>query len=486
MDKYRYKREAVYHMDYISDSYHFLSFLSGKYNTEIAFTYRNGKTLYDITYSQFFNHVKVVAGQLSGILEQETRVAIISENCYAWQVYFWGITLLGKSAVLVDPEMDAEEIAKRLNLLGVRFVFAGEDSQAYDGVTVIPMNVPDSSAAVSLDLHQLETQNHEAAEAAVLFSSGTTGDYKAVRLSQKNIVSACHSYSIEYGRTLFLPIPFFHIMALDLSITALNYGCRVYIGSGIKYVLKDLQIFEPEMVGVAPVYMNMFYQRLQRHADDPDIVRKLFGRNLRCILAGSAAPQKKVIDALRARGIRIFSGYGASETASIAVGELGEFENCVGVPSPQMTVRFDDGEIVVKGPTVFMGYFGAEDTSDGWYHTGDLGYLDDSGRLFLTGRKKNLIILSNGKNVSPEHLEAELYTISDVTEAVVYGEDDKICAEIYMENNAGEDAQQRIRARIRELNMTKPTYYHIQKVLFRDTPFPRSSVGKIRRNYKSE
>ena len=473
-------------MEYISDSYHFLSFLSGKYNTEIAFTYRNGKTLYDITYSQFFNHVKVVAGQLSGILEQESRVAIISENCYAWQVYFWGITLLGKSAVLVDPEMDAEEIAKRLKLLGVRFVFAGEDSQAYDGVTVIPMNVPDSSAAVSLDLHQLETQNHEAAEAAVLFSSGTTGDYKAVRLSQKNIVSAVVPNTLEYARTVFLPLPFFHALTINCFITAMVYGRRMYIGSGIKYVLKDLQAFEPEAVCVTPMYINMFCQRLQRHGEDPDHLRKLFGRNLRYILTGGASPQQTVLDALRARGIRILSSYGCSEAFCIASGEIGELENYVGVPASQMTVRFDDGEIVVKGPTVFIGYFGAEDTLDGWYHTGDLGYLDDSGRLFLTGRKKNLIILSNGKNVSSEHLEAELYTISDVTEAVVYGEDDKICAEIYMGNNAGEDVQQRIRARIRELNITKPTYYHIQKVLFRDTPFPRSSVGKIRRNYKSE
>lgn len=472
-------------MDYISDSYHFLSFISAKYDTGIAFTYRNGKTLYDITYSEFFNHVKVVAGQLSGILEQETRVAIISENCYAWQVYFWGITLLGKSAVLVDPEMDAEEIAKRLNLLDIRFVFAGEDSQEFDGVKIIRMKELDSSAAVSLDLHQLETQNHEAAEVAVLFSSGTTGDYKAVRLSQKNVVSAFIPNTIEYARTVFLPLPFFHSLTINCLITAMMCGCRIYIGSGIKYVLKDLQVFEPELICVTPVYINMFYQRLQRHAEDPNMHCKLFGKNLRYILTGGASPQQKVLDALRAKGIRILSSYGSSETFSIASGEIGAFENCAGILVPHMTVQFENGEIVVKGPTVFMGYFGGEDTSDGWYHTGDLGYLDDSGRLFLSGRKKNLIILSNGKNVSPEHLEAELHTIADVSEAIAYGEDDKICAEIYMGNNAGEDAQQRIRARIRELNMTKPTYYHIQKVLFRDTPFPRSSVGKIRRNNKS-
>ena len=107
--------------------------------------------------------------------------------------------------------------------------------------------------------------------------------------------------------------------------------------------------------------------------------------------------------------------------------------------------------------------------------------MDETGRLFLTGRKKNLIILSNGKNVSPEHLEAELFTIPMVSEALVYGEDDRICAEIY----AGEpdDAiRQQISTEIRALNLTKPTYYQIQKIVFRDIPFQHVGVGKIRRN----
>ncbi|MDO5786028.1 MAG: class I adenylate-forming enzyme family protein, partial [Eubacteriales bacterium] len=381
-------------MDSIMDSYHFLDRISSQYSTRTAFTYLKNKTLCDVTYSEFFHHVKMVAEQLSGIIENEKRIAIIAENSYAWMIYYWGTMLLGKSAILVDPEMDHDEITNRLRLFDIHFICVGENSLECNDMKVIRMEVPDSTAAVSLDCRRYETQNQEAAEAAILFSSGTTGDYKAVRLSQKNVVSAFIPNTIEYARTVFLPLPFFHSLTINCLITAMMCGCRIYIGSGIKYVLKDLQVFEPELICVTPVYINMFYQRLQRHAEDSNMLCKLFGKNLRYILTGGASPQQKVLDALRAKGIRILSSYGSSETFCIASGEIVAFENCAGILVPHMTVQFENGEIVVKGPTVFMGYFGVEDTSDGWYHTGDLGYLDDSGRLFLSGRNKNLIILS--------------------------------------------------------------------------------------------
>lgn len=472
-------------MDNIKDVYHFLTRISLQYSTQTAFTYLKNKTLCDVTYSEFFYCVKRVAEHLSGKIESEKRVAIIAENSYEWLVYYWSIMLLGKSAALIDPEMPHEEITKRLGLLDIHFACIGEGNQEFGDAQFISMDIPGASAAACSNDHERETQNMETTEATVLFSSGTTGDFKAVRLSQKNIVSAYIPNAIEHGRTVFLPLPFYHSLTINCLITAMTCGCRIYIGSGIKYVLKDLQVFEPEMICVTPVYMNMFFQRLERHSEDPDILRKVFGKNLRYILTGGASPQQKVLDALRTRGIRILSSYGSSETFCIASGEIGEIEKCAGRVAPHMMIQFDNGEITVKGPTVFMGYFEGEEMSDAWYHTGDLGYLEDSNRLFLTGRKKNLIILSNGKNVSPEHLEAELCTIADVSEAVVYGENDKICAELYIGDNPGEDAQQRVRARIKELNMSKPTYYQIQKILFRDEPFQHIGVGKIRRNSNS-
>jgi len=415
---------------------------------------------------------------LADIIGDEKRIAIIAENSYEWLTYYFGTMLLGKSAVMLDPEMRDEEVMKRLNLFGIRYVCVDEEFRKLENIQRISITFPEGPA---LDLNGYELLNRERMEASIMFSTGTTGDFKAIHLAQRSIVTGLVPYAVEYVNSIFLPLPFYHVMTQICVITSMTLGRRVYIGSGIKYVLKDMKAFEPEMICVTPMYLNMFVQRMERREADANIVSRIFGKNLMGILTGGASPQKKVLDALCARGIRVFSIYGSSETSTISSGEIGQEEKCVGYPTPCLELKFEDGEVVVKGPSLFLGYSEGEDVSDEWYYTGDLGYLDDKGRLFLIGRKKNLIILSNGKNVSPEHLEAELFTIPLVAEAMVFEEDDKICAEIYA-GEPDEGIQQQIRARIRELNLAKPTYYQIQKIVFRDEPFPHVGIGKIRRN----
>jgi len=460
------------------DVYHFLNRVCTQYADKTAFTYLRDRQLVDVTYSEFYYHVRQVAQYLSDILGDEKRIAIIAENSYEWLVYYFGTMLLGKSAVLMDPETNGEEAAKRLALFNIRYVYVGEGSGEYGDVRKITMELPDGPA---LDLEGLDQLNREKTEAAIRFSTGTTGDYKVIYLGQRSIVCGYDPYCMTGLSSMFVPLPFYHVMAESLMMTSLNFGNRFYIGSGNKYVLKDLQTFEPEMMCVTPMHLNMFVQRMERRTADPDIVSKIFGKNLKRIGTGAASPTKSVLAALEAKGISMYSGYGASETALIASGKIGDEDTCLGYPANFVEIGFENGEILVKTPALFLGYHEGEDVSDDWYHTGDLGYLDEEGRLFLTGRKKNLIILSNGKNVSPEHLEAELLTIPHVAEAIVYGADDSICAEIYA-GEPNEEIQQQIRNCIREQNMAKPTYYQIQKIIFREEPFPRVGVGKIRRN----
>ena len=460
------------------DIYHFLAETTARYGERTAFSWLRDRELQNATYSDFFYHVRQTAQYLSDILGDEKRVAMVAENSYAWLTFYWGTMLLGKSAVLIDPEMDSGEIEKRLELFGIRFVFVAEETPEFRCAERVPIVLPQGPA---LPLDGYGEQDHEKTEAAVLFSTGTTGDFKSIRMSQRSIVTCITAHTMEHAESIFLPLPFYHKLAQEGVVASMQYGRRLFIGSGIKYVLKDLKTFAPELIWVTPVYMNMLVQRFLRHGADAAAAERVFGSNLKYILTGGARPQKQAIEALRAGGVRIISSYGSSETANIASGELSEEEKCVGWPAPHVQLRFEDGEIVVKSPSLFLGYRDGEDVADDWYHTGDLGYLDEQGRLFLTGRKKNLIILSNGKNVSPEHLEAELFTISHVAEAIVYGEDDRICAEIY-EDTLSEETRQQIRAGIRQLNLAKPTYYHIQKIIFREEPFPRVGVGKIRRN----
>lgn len=465
-------------MNNYRDVYHFLNRVCTQYADKVAFTYLRDRQLVDVTYSEFYYHVRQTAQYLSGIVGDEKRIAIIAENSYEWLTYYWGIMLLGKSALLVDPEMSADEIAGRLTRFNITYACVGKESGDYGNVRKILVELPDGPA---LDLEGYEQLNREKAEAVVRFSTGTTGDFKAIYLCQRSVACSVDPNGLIGINSVYIPLPFVHVSAHVGMNTAMAMGSKVCIGSGNKYVLKDLQIFEPEMVAATPVHLKMFVQRMERRMEDPNIVSKIFGRNIKRILTGGASPQKHVLDMLQKKGIRIFSAYGSSEVAVIASGEIGGEDKCLGCPAPYLELGFENGEILVKSPSLFLGYAEGEDVSDDWYHTGDLGYLDESGRLFMTGRKKNLIILSNGKNVSPEHLEAELFTIPRVEEAIVYGADDRICAEIYA-GEPDEEIQQQIRDCIREQNVAKPTYYQIQKIIFREEPFPRVGVGKIRRN----
>lgn len=465
-------------MNEIRDVYHFLDRVCTQYADNIAFTYLRDRNPVDITYRTFFYHVRQVAQHLSDILGDEKRVAIIAGNSYEWLTYYWGILLLGKSALLVDPEMSEEEITGRLERFHIRFACVGEESGDYGNVHKIPVELPDCSL---LDLDGYDQLNREKAEAVVRFSTGTTGDFKAIYLCQRSVVCGIDTNGLVDIRSVYIPHPFVHVSAHVGINTALSMGSKVCIGSGNKYVLKDLLIFEPEMVAATPIHLKMFAQRLERRAKDPDAVRNIFGGNLKRMLTGGASPQKQVLDILRERDIHVFSAYGSSEVAVIASGEIGGEDKCLGYPAPYLELDFEDSEILVKSPSMLLGYAEGEDISDSWYHTGDLGYLDENGRLYMTGRKKNLIILSNGKNVSPEHLEAELFTIPEVAEAIVYGEDDRICAEIYP-RDLSEETKQTIRERVREQNIVKPTYYQIQKIVIRDEPFEYIGIGKIKRN----
>lgn len=465
-------------MSHPRDVYHFLTQTISQYAERVLFTCIRDKKLYDITYGTFFEDVKKAARSLQEILGEEKRIAIAGENSYEWMVYCWGTMLLGKSVVMIDPEMHPEEMARRLALFRIRYVCIGAEDTPLDHVESVPMEIPQGPG---LDLTGYDLLNREKTEAAVRFSTGTTGDFKAIYLCQRSLVTGFDPFSLKDVESVFIPLPFYHVMAQTYVVSAMVRGCRCCIGSGNKYVLKDLQSFEPEMIIVTPVYLNLFAQRLERRGTDPGSVRKLFGGNLKRMLTGGASPQKRVLEILTKTGIGIYSGYGASETSIIASGEIGGEDRCLGDPVSYLEVKILEDEILVKSPSLFLGYAEGEDVSDDWYATGDLGYLDEQGRLFLTGRKKNLIILSNGKNVSPEHLEAELFTVSGITEALVYEEDDRICAEIYAEN-AGEEALQEIRSNIQVLNAKKPTYYQIQKVTFREEPFDHVGIGKIRRN----
>jgi long-chain acyl-CoA synthetase len=215
-----------------------------------------------------------------------------------------------------------------------------------------------------------------------------------------------------------------------------------------------------------------------------------FGGNLDQIICGGAPLNPELVKSFDSLGITLLNGYGITECSPIVAVNRNQFNvvGSVGLPLCCNEVKIsEDGEILVKGENVMVGYYHNEAENqtvfvDGWFRTGDLGRIDEHGALHITGRIKNLIILSNGENISAESIEQLVCTIPYVKEVIAYGEDDVIVAEVFLDEEVT-DAKERIHGDINTLNQKLPYVKNIGKVVIRDTEFPKTTTKKIKRNY---
>jgi long-chain acyl-CoA synthetase len=378
----------------------------------------------------------------------------------------------------------------------------------------------------------------------ILFTSGTTGMPKGVMLSHKNIAANVRNMSkyvdVSGGHTGLSVLPMHHTYEMTCHImTAIYQGCRVAICEGLKYIVKDMAEAKASiMLGVPLIFENMHkkvwrnaenkgrVKKLQRalafsklvHGENAKAIKYLFkevhqalGGNILLFISGGAPIDPAVVEDFNAMGLPMIQGYGMTENAPIIAVNKDRYSKpaSVGLPMPGTEVWIIDedgsgiGEIVCRGDSVMLGYYDdPEETArvlvDGWLHTGDFGYFDDDGFLYVTGRKKNIIVTKNGKNISPEELEYFLYKIPYVAEVMVWGAEDErggdvvICADIFpnveyaKEAHGGQpdkDALKRIlKKEIDRVNEKLPGYKRIKRFALRDSEFEKTTVQKIKRH----
>lgn len=375
---------------------------------------------------------------------------------------------------------------------------------------------------------------------ALLFTSGTTGTSKGVMLSHANLVASVNAAS---RGTIFGPdntfvdlLPMHHSYEITCGhLGAANLGGTVYINDSLKNTLRSITTFKPDSLIVVPLYVETMHKRIwaeiarkgmtrrvralmkassAMHRAGIDIRRKLFkqildglGGNLRYIICGGAPLSPELVRDFDAFGIEICEGYGITECSPlIAVNRHGKVRlRSVGQPVDNCEVRIADpsadgtGEIEARGRNVMLGYFGNEEataevfTEDGWFRTGDVGCMDADGYIYITGRKKNIIILSNGKNIFPEEIEEHLYTSPLIGECVVIGRknsagDTRITAVIYpsdeaaeLEGKSEEEKLALIRDAVNTINRSLPVYKQVRDVELRGEEFEKTTTRKIKR-----
>ena len=540
-----------------------------KHPDSYAISYRNrpdDPEPVHVTYTEARSDIIALGTEEISMGLRDKTCAIIGSCSKGWIYTYFSLMATGAVTVPLDREMPAEDLAATIKKAKCSAVFYGAECESKIGVLkeksgaeifVCINGEPSGDCADDLRIDSMIAAGAEKVAAgdnsyydyeidtdrlaSIVFTSGTTGKGKGVMLSTKNIVSDMTQglYNFDITPKTLMLLPPHHTFGSTVNIVG-HYaqGSEIYLTSGIKYLMKEIQEQKPRHLILVPLFVETLYRRIWAQAEKTgeaetlkkgiklsNALRKIridrrrqifkkvlhtFGDNLEMIICGGAALNQDIIDFFDSIGITILNGYGITEASPLISCNRNEWQKdgSVGTPIIGEEVKIADpdengeGEICVKGPNVMLGYYedpeatAAVFDSDGFFHTGDYGRLDEDGWIYITGRLKNIIIFKNGKNVYPEEIETELSRIRGALETVVYAgvsrsrpDREVIVAEIYPDYEqlkqdgieTDEQIQSYFNEKVRETNSRMASYKKVGLVKIRKTEFIKNTSRKITR-----
>lgn len=464
----------------------------------IRYVAEDGKTVVEKKYREYAQDIRRMVAYLKAEVPdiKGQRIVLLSRNCYEFCVASYGIILAGGVLVTLNQKKTWEELEYELGLVepalilndGIDYGCRAELEAAY-GPKLRPMDCYKETAPGELT----NCVGHDDLM-MLMFTSGTTGRSKGVMLSERNMCASLHTYSevaenwitnrLPAGQKLPLShmtlLPLFHMACFVCVMSYPPAGWALNLCGDIRDFYRDLGLMHSDVMASAPMLVETIYNDMKRGR-----VSRLNG--LWDLCCSSAALDPKMLLELARNGFVVNQCYGMTETFGDGILNFTQVEkhmSAVGKPDDHVQYKLDEtGEICIKGDCVMLGYYKDPEATaevidaDGWFHTGDLARMDEEGFYYITGRKKNLIILASGENVSPEELEKKLALCPAITECIVKEKGQKICAVIY----CPEDKQEEVRAFVIEVNRSLPLYKRISTVEFTVEPLPRNALGKLLR-----
>ena len=503
----------------------------------------------EITHKEFRDDVKALGTKFVNMGLKNKRIAVISENRYEWGiVYLAAVTGTGVIVPLDKslPENEIESLMVRSEVEAIVY------SQKYNDIMdrIKKENNTKVKYFISMDLEKeengiyseyelikqgkelLEAGNREFLDAKIdaenmaimLFTSGTTAMSKAVMLSHKNIFLS------------FLPLH--HTFECTTGfLYPLSRGSSIAFCEGIRHIADNLKEYKASVMVSVPILFEGMYKKVMKTIEKKgklktvqkgikisqfllkfgiDIRKKLFkeihdtlGGNIRIFVAGGAALDPETEKGFNQLGFTLYQGYGLTESSPVISVEDDKYQRLgsIGKAFPSLDVKIEDpneegiGELLVKGPSVMLGYYNNEEatketiTEDGWLHTGDLARIDKDDFIFISGRKKFVIVLKNGKNIYPEEIEALINKIEGIKESFVYGkpEDDgdyKICAKIVYDEELVEEVfgtknpeelKEKIWQEVKKINKTMPAYKYVREISVTNKELIKTTTQKVKR-----
>ena len=509
---------------------------------DLAFQHLKGRQeVITHTYGEFYRQVTYLGTYMLKRGIRGRKIALVGENSYQWLLCFFAIVTSGNIAVLVSKDATPAE-ASTLIFQSQADVVVTSAKYAYEQ-ELLEQKLLKSKYCFSMrDLDDWMEKGRRFYEkgrglyekvelnpdqmCVIFFTSGTSGTSKGVMLSHTNILANINDAAQVYqpeGGTLAI-LPFTHAFGLNTGVLMLiHYGYPVFISNGLPSFMREMTIAKPNILFLVPLFIETFSNTAEKQGQAKTLrmamtasnalmkvgvdkrqkffssILEKFGGNLKYIICGGAALDPHYVKEFRTMGIDLMQGYGITECSPIisvntSLDGFRSSDDSVGWTFPSVEVKIDDpdstgrGEILVKGPSVMLGYYNdphstADAFRDGWFCTGDLGRINKDGSLTITGRKKNLIILSNGENVSPEEIEYMLGQIPEIAEVVVYPEGNLMVAEIFPTENdlCDNDLKAVIQERINDYNASQPSHKRINKVKIRKSEFEKTTTMKIKR-----
>ena len=462
----------------------------------VAFRYYNEDTdtVTTVLFKELAQDVRRMVNYLQSTIPdvKGKKICLLSKNSYEYVVDTFGAIMAGCVLVPLNQHKSWAEMSHELELVepvailtdGVDYGNKEQLEAAY-GSLLHPMDDFRSYEPVA-ELHPID---HEALM-VLMFTSGTTGMSKGVMMSERNLFSAgviMWAVSAQLEPRLkvkdplpghYMVLPMFHLGAfIDLFSTTVM-GWPLNLGFDARNFYRDIQKMPSQIMSVVPVIMNSLHKDVMRGRRDR------LG-DLWTFIGSSAMFDPQVLLDMVNNGMFIVQCYGATETCAAGIINFAQDEKhigAVGQGSEHMDYKIEpDGELCMRGECVMMGYYkDPEGTAevidkDGWFHTGDLARVDEDGYYYITGRKKNLIILDSGENISPEELEGMLEKCPAVQECIVKELGKKIGVVVYCE----QEHQQTVRDFVTQMNRTIPLYKRIGVVEFSENPLPRTATGKL-------
>ncbi len=498
------------------------------HSEKVAFHWLENKNEKFKTYKEVNDDITALGEYFINEGYRGKHIAVIGENSYNWIVTYFATVNSGNVIVPIDKECTKEDVKYFIEQSDAEIFVHSDDyteEAEFSGCSIL-INMKNFDELLEKGRELLASGKNEFKNLEIdrdkmctlVFTSGTTAEPKGVMLSQKNIGTNSISVvkSVKLPDTALLMLPLNHTYGVIATTSAMVVGCKIFINSSLRRLSDDIKYAKPKYIPTVPLVGEVFYKNIwsaiKASGKDNlikkmipisnglrklgiDVRRKLFkqiinglGGELELIVTGGAPNHEESIAGLTAFGIQVIACYGISECSPSVSSMRNDHYDPSSVGNALYNVEIktsEENEILVRGTGVFLGYYKDEEATkaameNGWFKTGDLGEIKD-GFLFVNGRIKNLIVLSNGKNVSPEELEKEIVkNVYGINEVVVYANSDEIIAEIYAEN-ANDETKKNIKNDIFALNKRLPAYKHISNVIFRKNEFEKTTTKKIKR-----